>query len=73
MAQYGLEPQDITNALGEQNIEAATGTLGQNMDDAYEYVLKYRGRYEDDRDYGNMVIKSLPDGSLRRASVCAPS
>lgn len=66
MEQYGLEPQDITDVLGEQNIESPTGTLGQNMDDAYEYVLKYRGRYEDDKDYGNMVIKSLPDGSLLR-------
>jgi multidrug efflux pump subunit AcrB len=30
MAQYGLEPSDVVSALNAQNIEAATGTLGEN-------------------------------------------
>lgn len=29
MAQYGLVPSDITGVLGEQNIEAPTGSLGE--------------------------------------------
>ena len=30
MAQYGLVPSDVTAVLGEQNIEAPTGSLGEN-------------------------------------------
>lgn len=44
MAQYGLIPSDISAALAEQNIEAATGTLGENSDNAFQYTMKYRGR-----------------------------
>ena len=28
--------------------------------------MKYRGRYEEERNYENMVVKSLPDGSVLR-------
>ena len=66
MAQYHLMPSDITTVLNEQNIESPTGTLGAESTNTFQYVLKYRGRYEDEDDYGNMVIKSLPDGSILR-------
>lgn len=66
MASYGLVPADITTVLNEQNIEAPTGTLGTDIDNTFQYVLKYRGRYEDERDFGNLVIKSSSDGSVLR-------
>ena len=66
MAQYGLMPSDITAVLAEQNVESPTGTLGSESANTYQYVLKYRGRYENEADYGNMVIKSMPDGSVLR-------
>lgn len=66
MTSYGLVPADITAVLDEQNVEAPTGTLGADMDNTFQYVLKYRGRYEDEEDFGNLVIKSLPDGSVLR-------
>ncbi|MCM1078382.1 MAG: efflux RND transporter permease subunit [Bacteroidales bacterium] len=66
MAQYGLMPSDITAVLAEQNVESPTGTLGSESDNTFQYVLKYRGRYEDEEDYGNMVVKSLPDGDVLR-------
>ena len=66
MAQYGLMPSDITAVLAEQNVESPTGTLGAESAHTFQYVLKYRGRYEEEEDYGNMVIKSLPDGDVLR-------
>ncbi len=66
MTSYGLVPADITAVLDEQNVEAPTGTLGADMDNTFQYVLKYRGRYEDEEDFGNLVIKSLSDGSVLR-------
>lgn len=66
MQKYSLVPSDISNVLDEQNIEAATGTLGAESENTFQYVLKYRGRYENEVDYENMVIKSLPDGQVLR-------
>ncbi len=66
MQKYGLVPSDITGVLDEQNIEAATGTLGAEAENTFQYVLKYRGRYENEVDYENMVIKSLPSGEVLR-------
>lgn len=66
MRQYGLVPADIAEVLDEQNVEAATGTLGAEAKNTFQYVLKYRGRYENEADYENLVIKSLPDGEVLR-------
>ena len=64
MAKYGLMPSDITAVLGEQNIEAPTGTLGAESGNTFRYVLKYRGRYEEVPDYENMVIRAESDGTV---------
>lgn len=66
MSQYGLVPADIDRVLAEQNIESPTGTLGAESQNAFQYVLKYRGRYENAEDYGNLVVKALPDGGVLR-------
>ena len=66
MAIYNLMPSDITAVLDEQNVESPAGTLGAESANTFQYVLKYRGRYENEVDYANMVIKSLPDGDVLR-------
>lgn len=66
MAMYQLVPSDIQKVLAEQNLEAPTGTLGSESDNTFQYTLKYRGRYEDEQDYEQLVVKSLPDGSMLR-------
>lgn len=66
MAQYSLVPSDVTSALGDQNVEAATGTLGEDSENTYQYTLKYRGRYETAEEFGNIVIKSLSNGEVLR-------
>jgi HAE1 family hydrophobic/amphiphilic exporter-1 len=66
MAQYALTPADVTSVLNEQNVEVATGTLGAESQNTFQYVLKYRGRYEEEQEYENLVIRSLPDGDVLR-------
>ncbi len=66
MAKYNLMPSDIRTVLGEQNIESPTGTLGAESDNTFRYVLKYRGRYEEAKDYENMVIRAESDGTVLR-------
>ncbi len=64
MAQYNLMPSDITTVLAEQNLESATGTLGSNSDNAFQIDLSYRGRLEEDVEFENLVLKSLPNGEV---------
>ena len=66
MAQYSLVPDDVISALGDQNVEAATGTLGEDSENTYQYTLKYRGRYETSEEFDNIVIKSLANGEVLR-------
>ena len=66
MARYGLTPSDITQVLNEQNVEVATGTLGAESQNTFQYVLKYRGRYEEEQGYEQMVVRSLPNGDVLR-------
>ena len=66
MAQYSLVPNDVISALGDQNVEASTGTLGEDSENTYQYTLKYRGRYETSEEFGNIVIKSLANGEVLR-------
>lgn len=66
MAQFGLVPQDIADVLDEQNIEMATGSLGENSDNAFQYTLRYTGRLQTPEEFGNMVVKALPHGEVLR-------
>lgn len=66
MSQYGLIPDDISDVLAKQNIEAATGSFGADCATANEYTMKYRGRFSTEEEFGSLVIKSLPGGSVLR-------
>lgn len=66
MAQYGLIPQDINDVLAEQNLEAATGALGENSEQPFKYTMKYRGRLEKPEEFGEIVIASTADGEVLR-------
>lgn len=64
MAQHGLVPSDIVAVLGEQNIEASTGTLGQDSENTFQYTLKYRGRYETGEEFGDLVVRTEGNGNV---------
>ena len=66
MSKYSLIPSDISAVLAEQNLEAPTGTLGADSKNTFRYTLKYRGRYEKEEDYANMVIRAEADGTVLR-------
>ncbi|WP_299101180.1 efflux RND transporter permease subunit [uncultured Alistipes sp.] len=66
MAQYKLMPSDITAVLAEQNIEASTGSLGENSKNAFQYTMKYSGRLTLPEEFENIVILSQDDGTILR-------
>lgn len=68
MAQYELEPADVEAALSSQNIEASIGSIGEDSKNVYQYTLKYRGRFEKEKEFENIVIKAFDDGRVVRLS-----
>jgi HAE1 family hydrophobic/amphiphilic exporter-1 len=66
MAAYGLIPDDINTALAEQNVEAAPGKIGENSNQSFQYVLKYKGRLRKPVEYENIIIKATSTGQLLR-------
>lgn len=66
MMAHQLVPADITAALSEQNLEAAPGRLGEMNHQAFEYVLKYRGKLTEPTEFENIVIKADASGHILR-------
>lgn len=66
MAVHGLVPSDIEAVLAEQNIEIPTGTLGADGENTFQFALKYRGRYETEDEFKQLVVRSTPDGGILR-------
>ena len=66
MKQYGLIPSDISAALAEQNIEAAPGKFGENGNQAFQYVIKYKGRLVSEQEFENIIVKSQSNGQFLR-------
>ncbi|MBO8485067.1 MAG: efflux RND transporter permease subunit [Bacteroidetes bacterium] len=62
MAQYGLQPSDIISALSAQNIEASTGSIGEDSKNVFQYTLKYKGRLTEEAEFGEIVLRAYEDG-----------
>lgn len=69
LAAYSLSPQDVTEAIRSQNIEAAPGKTGVSSDklpQQLQYVLQYSGKFSTPEEFGEIIVKALSDGSLLR-------
>ena len=64
MAQYNLEPSDITVALAEQNIEAAPGQFGERGNQSFQYVMRYKGRLVTAEEFGDIIIRADNNGNI---------
>ncbi len=62
LKQYNLMPSDIAGLLAEQNIEAAPGKFGEQSNVAYEYAMRYTGRFRTVEEFENIIIKSDAKG-----------
>lgn len=66
MASYNLTPKEVMGAIQDKNLEAAPGRFGEASKEAFEYVIKYKGKLNKPLDYENIVIHSNSDGSVLR-------
>ncbi|MFD2554856.1 efflux RND transporter permease subunit [Sphingobacterium tabacisoli] len=69
MLAYKISAEDIMKALSEQSLEASPGKTGEasgKRSQAFQYVLKYSGRYTNEEGYANIVVRANPNGELLR-------
>ena len=68
LAALGLTATDVTNALSEQNLQVAAGSVGappQPNAQAFEYSILVNGRLSKKEEFENIIVKTRPqDGSL---------
>ena len=69
MLAYKVSADEVMKALEEQSLEASPGRTGESSgrkSQAFEYVLKYPGRYTNKEGYENIIIRSTSDGQILR-------
>ncbi|MDR1517331.1 MAG: efflux RND transporter permease subunit [Dysgonamonadaceae bacterium] len=69
MATYKVTPSEIRAAIGEQNVDAAPGSIGQNSTEAFEYSMKYSGRFTSADEFRAIIIRSQGGQILRLGDV----
>lgn len=65
MAGLSITTQDITNAVGSQNVLAAAGAVGtENSNRQLNFKLNVRGRLKTPEEFADIVLRKDEDGSL---------
>jgi HAE1 family hydrophobic/amphiphilic exporter-1/multidrug efflux pump len=69
LAKLGLTADDVTRAIQEQNKQAASGQIGQPPAKAgveFQYTVNVRGRLAASKEFGDIILRAQPDGSILR-------
>jgi hydrophobic/amphiphilic exporter-1 (mainly G- bacteria), HAE1 family len=61
-----ISVQEVVDAIHDQNVESAPGRFGEGSDAAFEYIIKYKGKLSQNKDYEDIIIKTGADGSVIR-------
>jgi HAE1 family hydrophobic/amphiphilic exporter-1 len=69
MTALGLTPQDVVQALQQQNTEVAAGQMGMPPAPdglAFQYTLSISGRLSDPEQFANVIVKTGNGGEVTR-------
>jgi HAE1 family hydrophobic/amphiphilic exporter-1 len=69
MLAYKISADEVLEALNQQSLEASPGKTGESSgkrSQAFEYVLKYPGRFTNKEGYENIVLRADPNGDILR-------
>ncbi len=69
LAKLGLTGSDLANVINEQNLVAPAGQVGQppaKSGTQFQYTVNAKGRLTDPSEFENMIVRTLPDGSILR-------
>lgn len=69
MRAYNISTDEIMEALNSQSVIGSPGRIGRSdgkRAEALEYVLTYKGRFNEADEYKNVIIRSNPEGEILR-------
>ncbi len=69
LADFGMTPADIVNALKKQNVQAAVGRVGAQPslpDQQFQLSIQSKGRLSSVEEFENVVVRATGDGSFVR-------
>lgn len=69
MRAYNVSAEEVMKALEEQSIIGSPGRLGRadgKRSQSLEYVLTYKGRYNEPRQYEDVIVRATPEGEMLR-------
>ncbi|HKW46999.1 MAG TPA: efflux RND transporter permease subunit [Gemmatimonadaceae bacterium] len=69
VAAHDLSASDVVQAIREQNLQVAAGVVGAPpMPDpvAYQLTVRAQGRLVDEKEFGNIIIKTGENGEITR-------
>ena len=69
MRAYKVSPDDVMEALNDQSVIGKPGRIGRgdaSRAEALEFVLAYSDRFNDPKQYENVIIRANPNGELLR-------
>ncbi|AWM93125.1 multidrug efflux RND transporter permease subunit [Pseudomonas sp. 31-12] len=67
VAQRGLSANDVVAAIREQNVQVAAGVIGgqpMRTDVAQQLSVNTQGRLKTEKEFGDIILKSLPGGAV---------
>src|SRR5215204_7014481 len=67
MRAYNISTDEVMEAINEQSVIGRPGRLGQasgKTPQSLEYVLIYKGRFNEPEEYENIIIKANPEGEI---------
>ncbi len=68
VASVGLTASDVVNAVREQNVQVAAGTIASqpSSGEAFELLVNAQGRLSSEEEFGDIVLKTSPTGGVTR-------
>ncbi len=67
MRAYNVAAEDVMKALEEQSVIGSPGRIGRSSgkrSQSLEYVLTYKGRFNEKEQYENVIVRANPDGEM---------
>ena len=69
LSAFGMTSGDVVKAIQEQNVQVSGGALGQepvSKDAAFQLTVTTQGRFDDPRQFRQIIVRSTSDGRLVR-------
>lgn len=67
MRAYNISTEEVMEAMSEQSVIGRPGRIGQasgKTPQSLEYVLTYKGRFNEPKEYENIIVKANPEGEI---------